>query len=114
MVQRRGWIGLAALVAVLALPCAAAADSLVYVKAGNVWIANADGSNAYQVTLDGTAANPYEPPSQADDATIAAVRATAPPRRQLSRMRKNGELLTPPIDTPAPGTGALDAKVSPD
>ena len=114
MVQRRGWIGLAALVAALALPGAAAADSLVYVKAGNVWIANADGSNAYQVTLDGTAAYPYASPSQADDGTIVAVRATATTRRQLYRMRQNGELLNPPIDTPAPGTGALDARVSPD
>ena len=115
MVQRRGWIGLAALVAALALPGAAAADSLVYVKAGNVWIANADGSNAYQVTLDGTArVSPYASPSQADDGTIVAVRATATTRRQLYRMRQNGELLNPPIDTPAPGTGALDARVSPD
>src|SRR6476619_6686851 len=114
MVQRRGWVGLAVLVAALALPGAAAADSLVYVLAGNVWIANADGSNAYQVTLDGTAAYPYASPSQADDGTIVAVRATATTRRQLYRMRQNGELLNPPINTPAPGTGALDARVSPD
>ena len=85
MVQRFGWVGLAALVVALALPGVAAADSLVFVKAGNVWLANADGSNAYQVTLDGTAAHPYASPSQADDGTIVAVRATATTRPQLYR-----------------------------
>jgi hypothetical protein len=29
-------------------------------------------------------------------------------------MTQSGQLLNPPIDTPAPGTGAIDAKVSPD
>jgi hypothetical protein len=29
-------------------------------------------------------------------------------------MTQSGELLNPPIDTPAPGTGAIDARVSPD
>ena len=33
----------------------ARADSLVYIKNGNVWLANPDGSGQYQVTLDGTA-----------------------------------------------------------
>jgi hypothetical protein len=87
----------------------AAADSLVYIKDSNVWLSNADGSGAYQVTLDGTAAVPYESPSQADDSTIVALR-----NRQLYRMTQSGGLLNAPINTPAPGTGALDPKVSPD
>jgi hypothetical protein len=99
---------------VLAAATSAGADSIVYVKDANVWIANADGSGPFQVTLDGTQANPYESPSQADDGTILAVREPPGGRRQLVRMHQNGELLNPPINTPAPGTGAIDAKISPD
>ena len=110
----RAAIALAALAAWLAVAGAASADSLVFIKDHNVWLANPDGSGQYQVTLDGTAAFPYQYPSQADDGTIVAVRATAGVRPQLYRMRQNGELLNPPINTPAPGTGAIEAKVSPD
>jgi hypothetical protein len=92
---------------------AAAADSLVFIKANNVWIANANGSNQQRVTRDGTARYPYESPSQADDGTIVAVRRTATTRRQIYRMQRSGRLLNRPISTPAPGTGAIDAKVSP-
>ena len=45
----------AALCALAVLPAAASADSLVFVKDANVWLAHADGSGAYQVTTDGTA-----------------------------------------------------------
>ena len=91
----------------------AAADNLIFIKANNIWIANADGSNQRRVTRDGTARYPYESPSAADDGTIVAVRATATTRRRIYRMRPNGRLLNAPINTPAPGTGAIDAKVSP-
>jgi hypothetical protein len=40
-------------------PAAASADSIVFVKAGNVWLAKPDGSGAYQVTTDGTPGSPY-------------------------------------------------------
>ena len=104
----------AMMIAIALGPATAGADSIVYVKDSNVWIANADGSGAYQVTLDGTQANPYESPSQADDGTILAVHAPPGGRNQLVRMHQNGELLNAPINTPAPGTGAIDAKISPD
>jgi hypothetical protein len=97
----------------LAFTSVAVADSLVFIKSNNVWIANGDGSNARPVTGNGTARYPYESPSAADDGTIVAVRATATTRRRIYRMRQNGQLLNPPIDTPAPGTGAINAKVSP-
>ena len=92
----------------------AGADSLVFVRDNNVWLANPDGSGQYQVTLDGTAAAPYETPSQSDAGVVVAVRQTPGQRRQIYRMTQSGALLNPPIDTPAPGTGAIDAKVSPD
>ena len=110
------WLGLTLLSAAafgVTFTSVAAADSLVFIKAGNVWIANADGSNARRVTRDGTARYPYESPSEADDGTIVAVRATGTTRRRIYRMRQTGQLLNRPVDTPAPGTGAINAKVSP-
>ena len=60
--RRRGSAGRLAAAGVVALalafPTAGAASSIVYVKDSNVWIANADGSGQYQVTLDGTPASP--------------------------------------------------------
>ena len=87
----------------------ARADSLVYIKDGNVWLANPDGSGQYQVTLDGTTSTPYRSPSQADDGTIVALRSG-----RLFRMKQNGSLLNEPIATAAPGSGPLHPAVSPD
>jgi hypothetical protein len=102
-------------VAGLVAAAPAAADSLVFVRDNNVWLANADGSGQYQVTLDGTAGSPYQSPSQADDGTIFAIRQPPGGRNQLWRMSQSGKLLNTPANTPAPGpTGALDARISPD
>ena len=65
----------AAVLGVALLPAVASAESIVYVKDANVWLADAGGSQ-YQVTTDGTAEHPYRSPSQADDGTIAASTAT--------------------------------------
>jgi hypothetical protein len=54
----------------LALAAPAAADSIVYTKDTNVWVARPDGTQARPVTSDGG----YRSPSQADDGTILAVR----------------------------------------
>jgi hypothetical protein len=106
----------AALAALLALAAAApaSADSLAFEKDNNVWLSNPDGSGQYQVTFDGTAGAPYETPSQSDAGVVVAVRQTPGQRRQIYRMTQSGQLLNPPINTPAPGTGAIDGKVSPD
>jgi hypothetical protein len=110
------FISLATAAGVVALASAApaAADSMVFARDNNVWISNPDGSGQFQVTLDGTAGAPYETPSEANDGTIVAVRQTPGQRRQIYRMTQSGGLLNAPINTPAPGTGAIDAKVSPD
>ncbi len=109
---------LLACAAALVCACAAApagADSIVYIHEGNVWVANGDGSGQYQVTLDGSASSPYESPSQSDGGTILAIRRLPGQRNQLFRMTQSGQLLNPPVDTPAPGpAGAIDAKISPD
>ncbi len=112
----RSLLSLVAAAFVLALVSAApaAADSMVFERDNNIWISNPDGSGQFQVTLDGTAGAPYETPSESDNGTIVAVRQTPGQRRQIYRMTQAGALLNPPINTPAPGTGAIDAKVSPD
>lgn len=63
---------LAATAALLVPAANAAADSIVFVKDANVWVASPDGSNQRQLTRDGTADHPYRSPSQADDGTVAA------------------------------------------
>jgi hypothetical protein len=93
----------------------ATADSIVYIHEGNIWLANGDGSGQYQVTFDAGLSSPYESPSESDNGTILAVRRLPGERNQLFRMSQSGELLNPPINTPAPGpAGALEAKISPD
>lgn len=93
----------------------AGADSIVYIHEGNIWLASGDGSGQYQVTFDGSTSAPYESPSQSDGGTILAIRRPPGQRNQLFRMTQSGQLLNPPVDTPAPGpAGAIDAKVSPD
>src|ERR687891_1756167 len=109
--------GLAAAALVLAaLPAAASADSIVFIKSHNVWLANADGTGQYQVTQDGTADRPWRAPSQADDGTIAAGHGD-----DIVRMRQNGTVLNT-MDPPAllnsvghPVDGpAVDVAISPD
>lgn len=63
--------------AACALPAAASADSLTYIKDHNVWVSDVTGADAHQVTTDGTASAPYDSPSQDDNGVIAATRSYA-------------------------------------
>ncbi len=103
---------LGCLVSLLVAAAPAVADSLVFVKDNNVWLANPDGSGQYQVTSDGTADNPYISPSQADDGTIVAGRHK-PAGGPLYRMRQNGEVIN---TIPVGGmlAGPFAPQVSPD
>ena len=75
----------AVILAVAALTAPSAlADSIVYEKDGNVWLANPDGSGQRQVTTAGG----YSKPTQADDGTIIAVKDSL-----LHRLDRNGNLL---------------------
>jgi hypothetical protein len=81
------------LAALLATAGAASAESLVYVKRGNIWVARADGSHVHKVTRDGTRRLPYVHPTQADNGTIVALRATdihrfTPRGRRVGKPRK--------------------------
>ena len=58
-----------AVCALLVAAAPAAADSIAYVKDGNVWLASPDGSRQQRVTTTGD----YDYVSQADDGTMAAL-----------------------------------------
>lgn len=63
-------------------------DSITFVKDGNVWLTEPDGSRLHQVTTDGTPTAPYRSPSQADDGTIAVSHG-----QLIKRLRQNGEVI---------------------
>lgn len=78
--------GLASLTLALAIPVApAAADSIAYVKGGDVWLATPDGARQVQVTRTGG----YASVSQADDGTMIALA----PRERLHRLSRTGQVL---------------------
>jgi hypothetical protein len=106
----RAAVAVAAALAAVGSPAPAAASSIVFIKGGNVWLAAADGSNQRQVTTGGY----WDSPSQANDGTILAQRAT-----QLYRMNRQGTALAPPIDTiftgaPSTWAGPVGTVISPD
>lgn len=91
--MRRRYL-LAALLVLAAAPAAAHADSIVYTKSGNVWIANPDGTAARAVTTGGT----FNWPSQADNGAVVAVRYED---GKLYVMNQNGAVAR---SVPTPGT----------
>ncbi len=98
--------------ATLASAAPALADSIVFVRDANIWLANPDGSGQYQVTTDGTAANPWQSPSQADDGTIVAVRAQ-PNLGPIVRMQQNGVVINE-IPVAPMQYGPFEPAISPD
>ena len=91
---------------------AAQADSIAYVKDGNVHLATPDGSRSFQVTATGG----YSDVSQADDGTLIALNGI-----RLHRLDRTGTVLAD-FDTPVSGVpgnssgfvGPFDPNVSPD
>ena len=92
----------------------ASADSIAYLKGGDVWLTTTDAARQFQVT--GTGA--YFAVSQADDGTIVATTKAG----TLQRLDRFGQILseiTTPVSQPTNGgstvfVGPLDADVSPD
>ena len=114
--MRTSIVAAATAAACLAMAGPAAADSIVYIKDHNVWVASPDGSKQHQVTTDGAADWRYASPSQADDGTIVASKGT-----DIVRMKQNGEVLSsfdPPATTDSAGQHIdgvpVGVKVSPD
>lgn len=57
--RRIALIALASASALLLGAAAAQADSLVFIRAGNVWLSTADGTSQFHVTLDATPNSQY-------------------------------------------------------
>jgi WD40-like Beta Propeller Repeat len=71
--------------------------SIVFEKRsdGNIWLARPDGSHQRRVTRNGTSADPYEHPTQADNGTIVAARGFKL-GTSFYRLSPNGRLLNRP------------------
>lgn len=104
-------------VAALLAPATAAADSVVFIKGGDVHLLGEGGT--VRLTTDGG----YESPSMADDGTIVVIRKTGedpdrPEARRVHRMDTSGRLLNPPtVAVPVDNSnyvGPSGAQVSPD
>jgi WD40 repeat protein len=95
----------------LLAPAAASADSIVYTKNGDVWLARPDGSEARALTSGGG----YQSPTQANDGTILVQRGTRFYR--LDRAGRPHATLNSVL-TGAPATvnavGPFDPRISPD
>lgn len=97
----------------LAFAAPATADSIAYVKGGDVWLSTADGGRQYQVTSRGG----YSDVTQADNGTLIALTGV-----RLHRLDRLGNVLanfdTPVSDTRPAGLkaffGPFDPAVSPD
>jgi Tol biopolymer transport system component len=100
--RRSAALGCAAFALALASAGPAAADSIVYIGDGDVWLVSPDGEKQHQVTSDGG----YSSPTQSDDGKIVAVKGGA-----IYVMDQNGDLLATPAKPKPP---AVKAAVSPD
>ncbi len=92
---------------------AASADSIAYIKGGNVWLTTGDASREFQVTTTGG----YSAVSQADDGTLLAT--AGGDLRRLDRMGTVlSDIKTPVSDDPGTGLsifyGPFNADISPD
>lgn len=122
MPRRSTLATLAALAASLAVAGPASADSISYIKGGDVWLATPDGARHFQVTTTGA----YSYASQADDGTIIALAGER--LHRLDRLgRVTADFATPVSDGPPPPTppafddtrtnyfnGPFEPEISPD
>jgi hypothetical protein len=110
---RKLLVGAAALLALAVSAPAASADSIAYVKNGDIYLSTSDGARQYRVTSTGG----YSDVSQADDGTMIGLYGV-----RLHRLSRTGRVLadfdTPVSDTrPAPAKtfyGPFDPAISPD
>jgi hypothetical protein len=101
------YLPIAVLLAGLALPASAQADSISFIRDGDVWIAAPDGSHQTRITSSGA----FKAASQGDDGTLVAVSD-----RRLYRLDRNTGAILNEINTPlGPGWfGPWEPAVSPD
>jgi hypothetical protein len=95
----------AAGLATLALAAPASADSISFIRAGDVWVASPDGSKQVQITHTG---GQYSYASQADDGTFIALAG-----RRLHRLDRKGNVLAD-FATPVSGDAPAVPGAPPD
>src|SRR3954469_1330955 len=98
--KRTPWIAAAAALVALVCAPAAIADSIAYVRDGNVWLSTPGGSRSYQVTFNGG----YSDVSQADDGTLIALNGV-----RLHKLDRSGAVVAD-FDTPVSDTRPAPAK----
>lgn len=104
--------------ALLAAPAVAAADSIAYVKDGDVWLTTPDGSRQYRVTTDGG----YSTVSQSDSGRLVALRGDRietfdPEGKAINADGSTRYSILTPHSYTMPGTtfrGPFDPVISPD
>ncbi|MCA1598183.1 MAG: PKD domain-containing protein [Chloroflexi bacterium] len=101
MSRRLSLLAMTVSVALAALTASAHADSIIYINAGNVWVANGDGSAARQFT---TQASNWHSPSQADDGTVVVAGGAGhgpygDAGSDIYRFAPNGSQIGAPIPT---------------
>ena len=92
--MRTRTIAALAAMASLAFAAPAMADSIAYIKDGNVWLSTSDGARQYQVTSNGG----YSDVTQADDGTMVALTGV-----RLHKLDRQGKVLAD-FDTPVSDT----------
>jgi hypothetical protein len=112
--MRLATIGLATAAATLALAGTASADSISFIRGGDIWVASPDGAKEVQVTHSGI----YSYQSQAEDGTFIALAG-----RRLHRIGRTGTVLAD-FSTPVSAEkvddktsyfmGPFDPEISPD
>jgi hypothetical protein len=108
VVRRIAAAGAAAAALAVATPAVASADSILYLRGGDVWLSSSDGAQSFQVTATGG----WEYASQSDDGSvIVASRA-----RKLFVLNRNGDVVRelPTVVGSIWWNGPYEPQVSPD
>ena len=114
--RRRARLAALGAVAVAALAAGvptASADSIAYVKGGDVWLTTTDGARQFQVTTGGG----YDHVAQADDGTLLASTVADSHLRRLDRTGTVLSDIVTPVSDHSPGPirfqGPFDVDLSP-
>jgi hypothetical protein len=108
VVRRIAAAGAAAAALAVAAPAVAAADSILYLRGGDVWLSSSDGAQSFQVTATGG----WEYASQSDDGSVIVASRT----RQLFVLNRNGDVVRelPTVIGSIWWNGPYEPQVSPD
>jgi len=108
LLRRLATAGAAALALAAAAPAVAAADSILYVREGVIWLTSSDGARSFQVSASGG----WSYASQSDDGSVIVASRD----RQLFVLNRNGDVVRelPTVIGSIWWQGPFDPQVSPD